>query len=185
MPMADEIALFAERLETVGAQHMITGATAAIVYGQPRVTNDLDVVVELRDEHVPALLAAFPEADFYVPPESVIRVEQARAQRGHFNILHLESGYKCDVYLTGRDPLHAWALPRRRSIAWMPGLTLTVAPPEYVILRKLEYFREGGSSKHPADIRAILATTAVDRAELEAWIARLGLMEVWSASGFA
>lgn len=185
MPMVDEIALFAERLDAIGVQHMITGATAAIIYGQPRLTNDLDVVVELHDEHVPALLAAFPDHVFYVPPESVIRVEQARAQRGHFNILHLESGFKCDVYLAGRDALHAWALPRRRFMGWTAGLTLAVAPPEYVILRKLEYFREGGSSKHPADIRAILATTAVDRTELGTWIARLGLTQLWSDSGYA
>ena len=181
MPGPDEIALFSGRLNGVGAEYMITGATAAILYGQPRLTNDLDVVLALRDQHLPALFAAFPENEFYLPPESVIRVEQARAQRGHFNILHLDSGYKADVYLAGSDALHAWALPLRRKIEWTDALTLTVAPPEYVILRKLEFFREGGSAKHPADIRAILATTPVDREQIAVWADRLGLSGLWTS----
>jgi hypothetical protein len=102
MPAPDELSLFAVRLEATGAPYMVTGATAAILYGQPRVTNDLDVVLSLDDATGAALLRAFPETDFYVPPESVIRTEQARAQRGHFNLIHHESGYKDDIYLTGR-----------------------------------------------------------------------------------
>jgi hypothetical protein len=81
MPAPDEIALFAARLNEVGADYIITGATAAIVYGQPRLTNDLDVVLALTEGHIPALLAAFPENQFYLPPLSVIRVEQARSRR--------------------------------------------------------------------------------------------------------
>lgn len=180
MRAPDEIALFAERLNAVGADYMITGATAAILYGQPRLTNDLDVVVALRDEHRPVLVARFPENEFYLPPEEVIRAEQARPRRGHFNILHLESGYKADVYLVGSDELHAWAMPRRRRIPWTPSVTLQVAPPEYVILRKLEYFREGGSEKHRLDIRAILASTAVDTSAIVHWAGMLGLADLWA-----
>jgi hypothetical protein len=179
MPAPDEIGRFVRPLDAARIEYMITGATAAILYGQPRVTNDLDVVVALRDDAVPAFAAAFPEDEFYLPPESIIRVEQARGQRGHFNVLHLETGYKADFYLAGTDPLHHWALPRRRRIDWLDDLVLQVAPPEYVILRKLEYFREGGSSKHPADIRAILAGTAVDVAVLEDWAQKLGVLDVW------
>jgi len=181
MPAPDEITLFAGRLNELGADYMITGATAAIIYGQPRLTNDLDVVLALTDEHIPALLAAFPENQFYLPPASVIRVEQARSQRGHFNILHLESGYKADIYLAGDDALHAWAFPLRRRIDWTDSVALQFAPPEYVILRKLEYFRDGGSAKHPSDIRAILGTTAVDRAAIATWAKRLGLADLWAS----
>jgi hypothetical protein len=180
MPAPDEVALFAARLDALGADYMITGATAAILYGQPRLTNDLDVVVALREAHIKALPRAFPDSDFYLPPEAVIRNETARPMRGHFNILHLASGYKADVYLVGADPLHAWDLPLRRRVPWTDTLALSVAPPEYVILRKLEYFREGQSSKHPADIRAILATTPIDGAALQSWIERLGLDDIWA-----
>lgn len=174
-----ELELFVVRLEAVGAPYMVTGATAAIVYGQPRVTNDLDVVLGLDDAARATLLAAFPEAEFYVPPEAVIRAEQARAHRGHFNLIHHESGYKADVYLVGSDPLHAWALERRRRVRWSERVELWVAPPEYVVLRKMEYFREGGSAKHPADIQAIRDVTGVDEKALAPWIERLGLSEIW------
>ena len=158
---------------------MVTGATAAIIYGQPRVTNDLDVVLSLNDAGRTVLLATFSESQFYVPPESVIRAEQARSHRGHFNLIHHESGYKADVYLTGSDPLHAWAMERRRRVQWSDDLELWVAPPEYVVLRKMEFFREGGSAKHPADIRAIREVSGVDEAALVPWIEQLGLQEVW------
>lgn len=76
--------------------------------------------------------------------------------------------------------MHAWALPRCRKVDWTDGVPLYVAPPEYVILRKLEYFREGGSTKHPADIRAILAATSVDSAAIDEWTRKLGLEEQWA-----
>ena len=179
MPAPDELSLFATRLEAVGAPYMVTGATAAILYGQPRVTNDLDVVLNLDDATRPALLRAFPKAEFYAPPESVIRAEQARPQRGYFNLIHLESGYKADIYLAGSDPLHAWALPLRRRLRWNENLEIAVAPPEYVVLRKLEFYREGRSSKHPADIRAIQEVTGVDEAVLAPWLERMGLTSLW------
>jgi len=179
MPGPDELSLFVERLETVGAPYMVTGATAAILYGQPRVTNDLDVVLSLDDRARGALLRAFPEAEFYAPPESIIQTEQARSQRGHFNLIHLASGYKADIYLTGSDPLHAWALPLRRRLRWSEGGEIAVAPPEYVVLRKLEYYREGHSAKHPADIRAIREVTGVDESALAPWLKRMGLTDLW------
>ena len=139
MHTQDELGLFASRLETLGAPYMITGATAAILYGQPRTTNDLDVVLSLDEQNREKLLRIFPGEEFYVPPESVIRAEQARAQRGHFNLIHHESGYKADIYLVAKDPLHAWALPLCRRVSWSENLTISVAPPEYVVLRKLEF----------------------------------------------
>lgn len=175
----DELTLFVSRLDATGIPYMVTGATAAIFYGQPRVTNDLDVVLNLDDVGRASLLHAFPESDFYVPPESVIRTEQARHQRGHFNLIHHNSGYKADIYLAGSDPLHAWALPQRRRLTWGENQSITLAPPEYVVLRKLEYFREGRSAKHPADIRAIREITGVDEMALAPWLERMGLTVLW------
>jgi len=175
----DELGLFVVRLEALGAPYMVTGATAAIIYGQPRVTNDVDVVLSLDDSSRAALLRAFSGDEFYLPPETVIQAEQARFQRGHFNLIHLESGYKADIYLSGCDPLHAWAMPLRRHLHWSEELEIAVAPPEYVVLRKLEYYREGRSAKHPADIRAIREVTGVDEVAMKPWLERMGLGEIW------
>ena len=118
--------------------------------------------------------------EFYCPPPEVIAVEAAREQRGHFNIIHHETGFKADFYLSGRDPLHSWGLDRARRLE-VEGEPLVVAPPEYVILRKLEYFREGGSEKHLRDIRSMLDTSPelIQLTELEQQIALRGLQQVW------
>jgi hypothetical protein len=181
MPEADLLGLFAVPLEKAGLPYMVTGATAAILYGQPRTTNDLDVVLELKSADLPRLRAAFPETDYYLPPDEVIAVELARHQRGHLNALHHDSGFKADLYPIGEDALHHWAFPRRQTVSH-GGHTIHFAPPEYVILRKLEYFREGGSTKHLTDIRAMLAISGdvIDRTPLSEWITRLGLKTEWA-----
>ncbi|MBP6507076.1 MAG: nucleotidyl transferase AbiEii/AbiGii toxin family protein [Opitutaceae bacterium] len=184
MPGADYIALFTRPLEAAGLSYMVTGATAAIVYGKPRYTNDVDIVIVLSDVDATKLHAAFPENQYYAPPVEVIRTEAGRKRRGHFNLIHEESGYKADLYPVGSDPLHHWAMERRRQTE-LPGGSVWVAPPEYVILRKLEYFREGTSTKHLTDIRAMLdvSADAIDHAVLADWIARLGLQAEWERVG--
>lgn len=143
------------------------------------MTNDIDVVLALDDAARTALLRTFPETEFYVPPESVIRAEQARNQRGHFNLIHHDSGYKADIYLAGADPLHAWRWPcGGNALERRPG-KYPVAPPEYVVLRKLEFYREGHSAKHPADIRAIREITGVDGSPMAPWLERAGLKSLW------
>jgi hypothetical protein len=176
----DFVTLFAAPLESIGVPYMVTGATAAIIYGQPRVTNDLDVVLELAATDIERLRAAFPESDYHVPSVDEIAIELARASRAHFNLIHFATGLKADFYPAGADPLHRWAMPRRRRVPHASA-AISVAPPEYVILRKLEYFREGRSSKHATDIRAILEMSGdqIERTILLDWIARLGLESTW------
>lgn len=76
-------------------------------------------------------------------------------RRGHFNIIHRETGFKADVYLCGDDELHEWVFGNRIQFEFK-GETFPLAPPEYVILRKLECYREGKSDKHIMDIKGII-----------------------------
>ena len=173
------IEIFVVRLEALGVPYMVTGSTASMIYGEPRLTLDLDLVVELQVERAPEFLAAFPEAEFYRPPLEVLRVECSRDSRGHFNLIHHETGMKADIYLAAQDDLHRWGLAHRRRIGFGPG-QLSLAPPEYVILRKLEFWREGGSEKHVRDVRAMLAAgVALDRVFLDAELHSRGLEEIW------
>jgi hypothetical protein len=180
MPEANLFLMFTQRLNTLGVPYMVSGSVAVIIYGEPRLTHDVDLIVVLDREHIARFREVFPPAEFYCPPTEVIAVEAVREQRGHFNIIHHETGFKADVYLSGRDPLHAWGLARVRRLE-VEGQVLVVAPPEYVILRKLEYYREGGSEKHLRDIRSILNSSAkvIQTAELEQQIAERGLQGAW------
>ena len=180
MPKADPVLIFAAGLNEIGARYMVTGSVASIAYGEPRLTHDIDIVVELDRAQSGLLALKFPAPDFYCPPIEVIRIELARDCGGHFNIIHQESGFKADIYPVGRDPWSAWGLARTRQFV-IEGVPMTLAPPEYVIVRKLEYFQEGGSEKHLRDIRSILRVSRalLDRAELEKWIQARHLEQSW------
>ena len=165
-------------LEKSGLPYCVTGSLASAAYGEPRSTVDVDFVVLLRVEDVSALRAAFPESEYYVPPTETLLLETRRGERGMFNLIHHATMLKADIFIAARDPLHHWALKHRRRESLDFG-EIWLAPPEYVIIRKLEYYREGAADKHRRDIRFMLAVTELDRAFLEAQIERLGLREQW------
>ena len=87
---------------------------------------------------------------------------------------------RADVYALGDDELGAWAMPRRWA-APMAGETVSVAPIEYVILKKLVYFRDGGSERHLRDISAMIRVSGetIDQSAMDAWLDHLGLRNEW------
>lgn len=179
MQPLDLVQPFIERLASLGIPYFVTGSIAGILYGEPRLTHDIDLVVALVARDVDRFVAAFPLEDFYCPPEDVLAIEVRRGQRGHCNVIHHATGFKADIYIAF-DELHRWAMDRRRHVD-VDGMKIALAPIEYVIVRKLEYFRERGSEKHLRDIRSMLevSNTTIDHAELNRWIAKRGLVEEW------
>ena len=114
MPETDLIDLFVRPLTQEGIRYFISGSVAAMLYGEPRVTLDIDLVVLLRSTDIARLAVIFPSPAFYVPPVEVLTIEASRERRGHFNIIHAGSGLKADCYTANRDELHAWAFRRAR-----------------------------------------------------------------------
>ena len=106
--------------------------------------------------------------------------EASRDAFGHFNILHLESDARADVYLAGRSALARRGLDHRRSIELM-GLAVPVAPPEYVILHKLLFRQQGASIRHLHDIRSMLHVLgeSVETTALRTEASDLGLDMEW------
>jgi len=153
---------------------------AAIAYGEPRMTNDVDLVVRLEPNDSRTLISAFDPADYYVPPLEVIEEEGQRSRGGHFNIIHHDSALRADVYLVGDDPLHQWAMARRRT-ASIGGEDIWFAPLEYVIVRKLEYFQQSGSDRHLRDIAGMLRVSGeqVDHRQLDRLIVERQLTTPW------
>jgi hypothetical protein len=180
MPGLSLTGAFIGRLNKLKIPYAITGAVASIIYGEPRLTHDLDLVVMIKTGDMERFVQAFPSTEFYCPPVEVIRMEIERPHRGHFNLIHHETGAKADIYLAGEDELHRWALSKRREFD-IEGERVWVAPPEYVIIRKLEYFREGGSEKHLRDIGGMLELSSdqIDFKELEEFVHRYSLEEEW------
>ncbi len=180
MPEPDLIELFVWPLERLEFRYLLTGSVAAMLYGEPRLTIDIDLVVFFRADDIARLSEAYPTSDFYVPPPEVISAEAARERKGQFNILHVASGLKADFHIAKREEFHAWAFRNVRQYSLHEHI-LRLAPPEYVIVRKLEYFREGGSEKHLRDIRAILNVSGqtINRDDLNFWIQQRSVDAQW------
>ena len=180
MPAVNPLAIFAPGLNAVGAPWMTVGSIASNAYGEFRITLDVDVVVVMAPGHAERFAVAFPEEDFYCPPSAVIRTEVGRPAQGHFNLIDQRTMLKADIYIAASDVFQTWALRNRRQLT-VDGLPVWLAPPEYVIVHKLEFFREGGSQKHLRDIRGMLLVTDVDQELLDREINARGLSEAWRA----
>ena len=180
MRPTDVVSLFAPALAASGVEWMISGGVAAILYGEPRLTHDIDLVVALHPRDAGKFSAQFPDAEFYCPPTEVIAQEAARDAFGHFNVLHLETDARADVYLAGNDALSRRGLATRRVVE-LVGLMVPIAAPEHVILQKLRFRQQGASERHLRDVRAILRVMdrAIDVASLERDADALGVAVQW------
>jgi len=182
MLQPDLLDIFVLPLEKSGFEYMVTGSVASTIYGEPRLTHDIDLVLILKNEEIKKFCSVFPVENYYCPPTEVICIELSRKNHAHFNLIHHDSGYKADCYPFTGDPLHAWALNQRRIFQIRPDFTIKVAPPEYVIIRKMQFFRDGGSEKHLSDIKKMLqlAERTIDLTILTDWIQSLCLDREWN-----
>ena len=165
-------------LERLGLRYFVTGSVATIFFGEPRFTNDIDIVVDLPPAKISAFCAEFPEEDFYLSEESARR---AVARRGQFNLIHPRSGLKVDFMVPGDSALDRSRFLRARRLSSGPDFEAYFSSPEDVILKKMEFFQEGHSEKHLRDIAGVLKVSGdqVDRSYIEDWVSKLGLEEVW------
>lgn len=179
MEPSELLRLTARKFEQMGIPYLVTGSMATIAYGEPRLTNDIDVVADLRPGQVAAFCAAFPEPEFYCPPSYVADAVRKKFQ---FNILHPESGLKIDVIIATDSTFDRARLSRAVLLQEGPDFAAWFASPEDVILKKLEYYREGGSEKHIRDVLGVLKIRGdrVDRTYIAEWANRLELTEEWN-----
>jgi hypothetical protein len=170
------VAVF-ERLEI---PYLVTGSVAAMAYGEPRLTIDIDVVAAISEEKVASLVGAFPPEEYYISAEMI---REAIRHHSQFNIIHPVSGLKVDVFIRSDSPFDRSRFSRARRVHPAPSFEANFASPEDVIIKKLEYYSAGGSEKHLRDITGMLVTsgTEIDQDYIERWAARLGLTEIWRA----
>jgi hypothetical protein len=178
MNQAELLRYIVETFEALGIDYMISGSQASIYYGEPRFTQDIDLVAEVQAAHVPALLERFPFPEFYLSEDAA---REAIRARGQFNIIHPASGLKIDVLLRKETPYDRLEFDRRRRQPLLPGKEAYFARPEDVIIYKMIYFREGRSERHLRDIASMLRISAaeIDTGYVDQWAQRLDLSEIW------
>ncbi len=167
-------------LERLDLPYFVTGSTVTIFYGEPRFTNDIDIVVDLSEEAVQEFCRQFPEADFYVSQDAA---SDAVRRRSQFNIIHPGSGLKVDVIVPPPSEFNSARFARARRVQAGEGWDAAFSSPEDVILKKMEFFRAGGSDRHLRDITGVLQTSGneIDRAYIDRWASTLGVAEIWRA----
>lgn len=161
-------------LERESVPYRIVGSLASIIYGEPRFTNDVDILLDLPQSKVDALCQQFPPPDFYV---SAIAVREAIAERRQFNILHIPSGLKADLILSDDTEFGRLDISRGQRVRSEGYYNALFASAENVILKKLLYFQHGGSEKHLRDITGVITVQAdrIDQAYLDHWAKKLGV----------
>ena len=172
---------FVQPLNASSIRYFVTGGVATIIYGEPRFTRDIDLVLAISPADARRFLSLWPPDEYYAPPEDTIIAESARSADGHFNVVHIDTGLVADCYTAGDDELHAWAFDH---LNWLEveDLQIPVAPVEYVIVRKLSYFAQAGSTRHLEDIARMrrIQGNAIDTASLDRWIDKLDVRGAWS-----
>jgi hypothetical protein len=172
-----------DALDATGVEYLIGGAVAVWAWGDVRTTRDLDAVIELLPEAIPALSRELEKRGMLVPVDIILDVVITPGGDLPINAIHMYSGYKAELFLLrAGDDFRAEAMRRRLLADLGPPLgQVWVHSPEDLILYKLRYFSISRQSKHVRDIAGILTAIGdeLDYAYLSHWVERLGLTDVW------
>ena len=164
------------RLEGAGIAYMLTGSVALSYYAEPRMTRDVDLVVELAQRD-PKSVASIFAPDYYVSEDDVGR---AIAERTMFNVLHLGKVVKLD-FIVRKDTAYRRREFERRSRVQMPGFEAWIVSREDLVLSKLAWAKESGSELQLRDVRALLAAD-VDEAYLRDCAQELSVADLLASS---
>jgi hypothetical protein len=149
--MVSEIAIIkevAKRLTDNGIAYMFTGPVAANFYAVPRMTQDVDIFVELDESGAERVYSVFQE-DFYIDKNMLL---EAIRRNGPFNVIHYESVFKIDFIIRKGDPYRLEEFGRRRKILF-EGMTLYVVAPEDLVLSKLYWAKDTMSELQLNDVK--------------------------------
>jgi hypothetical protein len=164
-------------LDAAGIPYMICGSVASTFHSAPRTTQDIDIVVELDQGRLVALLAHLPGEAYYVSEQAA---HDALRRRSIFNVIDLDTGWKADLVVRKGRPFSAKEFGRRLQVEFM-GVSLWIASAEDCVISKLEWAALGASERQLGDVRSIVDVQGerLDRAYIEHWVGELGLRNGW------
>ncbi len=167
-------------LQALGATYYVGGSIASALHGVPRTSVDVDLVVALRDDHVSGFVRAL-ERDYYLDE---VGIRDAVQRRRSFNVIHLATMLKVDIFVPKERPFDAEALRRAspQAVSMGFGDAFRVASAEDILLAKLEWYRAGGeaSERQWTDVLGLLRVQEdrLDRAYVRQWASVLGVSDL-------
>jgi hypothetical protein len=183
LDIAGFLKLVIEALNAAGVDYLIGGAIAEWAWGEPRATQDLELVVNIPIKSVNKLSKELEKRDMLIPAEIILdNILEDRADIP-INAIHMYSGLKADLYpVREGDELRQSTFQRRVQVDYGPPIgKVYIHSPEDLIIYKLTYFGLRQQSKHSRDIAAILKSkkNELDMHYIEQWAAPLGLSSLW------
>jgi hypothetical protein len=166
--------------ETAGIRYFLAGSVASALYGEARSTRDIDLVAAMLAHHVEPFLAALGK-EFYA---DAAVIGAAVAARQSFNVVHLDTMVKVDVFIFRADAFGRSQMARRtaRQLSSDDPASIYLASPEDTVLAKLQWFLQGGrvSDRQWNDVLGVLKVqgATLDRAYLGEWARELGLTDL-------
>jgi len=164
-----------ERLERAEIPYMLTGSFATHAYVVPRMTRDIDLVIELKDEDVPRFSGSFG-GDYYCDADMV---KDAVRGRSMFNLIHQEALVKVD-FVVRKDSTYRELEFKRRRRSNIAGIPVWVVSPEDLVLSKLYWARDSLSEMQLRDVSLLLkGVKDLDHDYIREWVDKLNLEAVW------
>lgn len=175
--------LILDALKASKVEYLIGGAIAEWAWGEPRATQDLDIVINLPVKAIGRFSKELEKRNMLVPADIILDTMMEDRADIPLNAIHMYSGLKADLYLMrDGDELRQSAFQRRLLVDYGPPIgEVYIHSPEDLILYKLMYLGLSGQPKHARDIAAILKAKKdqLDYGYIESWVVRLGLNSVW------
>ena len=157
-------------LETANITYMVSGSVALNTYTIPRMTRDIDIVIELQKKDIDLFCKIF-ESGFYIDPETV---QEEVKRRGMFNVIDHQTGYKIDFIIRKNSEYRLLEFERRvRTNVY--GFDIWLVSIEDLILSKLVWIQELQSERQINDIQNLLENDTVDHAYIHHWCQKLDL----------
>ena len=167
-----------DALEAIGAWYAIWGGLAVVAYGEPRFTQDLDILLSPNEFQVSLFVRALEKTHYHVDE---IAVRQAMSG-GFFNVIHLGYHIKTDFFVPTEPELLAM-ITQRTYLPFDEIRRAAYLTPTSIVITKLRAYEDSRSTRHLEDIASIirLQGNKLDDRRLDIAAARLGLLGVWRA----
>lgn len=162
------------RFESAGMEYMLTGSMAMNYYAQPRMTRDIDIVVDLKLEAADTIVRLF-SPEYYISLEAV---KQSVRNRSLFNLIHQESVIKVDCVVRKDSPYRRAEFDRRLRVP-IDGFHTWIVTKEDLVLSKLDWAKDSLSERQFSDIRNLLES-GCDLEYVSHWVQQLGLAGTWN-----
>ena len=176
--MSDELEILLSvtaQLNAIGIPYMVTGSMATNYYATPRMTRDIDLIVELSEADVSRIVNGFQGA-FYIDADMV---RQAIQNKSMFNMIHNALMVKVDCVVR-KDTVYRREEFARRKTVTVAGQHISMVAPEDLILSKLDWAKDSRSQLQLDDVRNLLRSVqGLDYTYMARWVEQLGLTALY------